>query len=148
VVVGSLALRDHAERLSGFSHVMGRDYPHLTVLPALEGRDDNQQTEHLCRDLLARRPDVVGLYNVGAGNEGIAVALQQAAHRPLFIGHDLTPNTRQYLTNGLMAALVHQDPGHQARSAARVLFALATAEPIHAAQEKIRIEIILRDNLP
>lgn len=147
IIVGSLGLRDHAERLIGFSQVMTREYPSLTLLPVLEGRDDSGQNERLCRDLLARHPNLLGLYSIGAGNEGIADVLNTHPQPVVFLGHDLTQSTRFYLTTGLMAALIHQDPGHQARSAARILFGLATGEPIHAAQEKIRIEIVMRDNL-
>ena len=44
--------------------------------------------------------------------------------------------------------MIVQDPGHEARSAIRVLLSLARREPILAEQEKIRIEIVMRDNLP
>lgn len=151
IIAGSLALRDHAERLSGFSQVLTTDHPKLRILPVLEGRDDTDRNQELTEQILAEHPDLLGLYNIGAGNEGIAAAVsgRDLAREPLvIIGHDLTPHTRRYLTRGVMDALVHQDAGHQARSAARVLFALATGEPIHAAQEKIRIEIVMRDNLP
>ena len=47
-----------------------------------------------------------------------------------------------------MDAIIAQDPGHEARSAIRVLLALARNEPILAEQEKIRIDIVMRDNLP
>jgi LacI family transcriptional regulator len=47
-----------------------------------------------------------------------------------------------------MDAIIAQDPGHEARSAIRVLLALALNEPILAEQEKIRIDIVMRDNLP
>ena len=47
-----------------------------------------------------------------------------------------------------MDAVIVQDPGHEARSAIRVLLSLARNEPILAEQEKIRIDIVMRDNLP
>jgi LacI family transcriptional regulator len=52
------------------------------------------------------------------------------------------------LLNGVMDAAISQNPGHQARAAVRVLLALATDEPILSEQEKIRIDIIMRDNMP
>ena len=39
-------------------------------------------------------------------------------------------------------------PGEAARSAARVLLAHCSGEPISPDQERIRIDIFLRDNLP
>ena len=49
---------------------------------------------------------------------------------------------------GVMDAAISQNPGHEARAAVRVLLALARGEPILIEQEKIRIDIVMRDNLP
>ncbi len=66
----------------------------------------------------------------------------------MFVAHDLTPFTRRSLLRGLMDAVISQDPGHEARSAIRVLMALVRGEPLLSEQERIRIDIIMRDNLP
>ena len=47
-----------------------------------------------------------------------------------------------------MDAVINQDAGHEARSAARVLMAQCEGEAIVADQERIRIDIFIRDNLP
>jgi LacI family transcriptional regulator len=44
--------------------------------------------------------------------------------------------------------VLNQDPGHEVRSAVRVLKAKADELPVLAAQERIRIDIFLKDNLP
>jgi LacI family transcriptional regulator len=149
VVAGSFALRDHAERLSGFMQVMTGEYPDLQVLAPEEGRDDPALNETIARRMLAAHPDLVGIYNIGAGPEGIATALMEEARaqRVLFVTHESMPATRRLLNLDIVDALIHQDPGHEARSAARVLLALCSGEAIQAAQEKIRIEIIMRDNM-
>lgn len=149
IVAGSFALRDHAERLSGFMQVMAGEYPNLQVLAPEEGRDDPVSNESIARRMLAAHPDLVGIYNIGAGPEGIATALMEDARpqRVLFVTHESMPSTRRLLSQGVVDALIHQDPGHEARSAARVLLALCSGETIQAAQEKIRIEIIMRDNM-
>src|SRR5258708_39279938 len=41
VIIGSPELRDHAERLQGFSQVLARDHRQLRVLPARAGQDDD-----------------------------------------------------------------------------------------------------------
>ncbi len=56
--------------------------------------------------------------------------------------------TRKLLLNGVMDAVISQNPGHEARAAVRVLLALAGSEPILSEQEKIRIDIVRRNNLP
>jgi LacI family transcriptional regulator len=150
VVAGSLALRDHAERQFGFHQVLSSEYPGLVALPAVEGRDDSECTRAVTAELLARRPDLVGIYNVGAGNRGIAAALEQScrAEKIVWIAHELTVHSRRLLLLGVVDAIISQDPGHEARSAGRVLLAICCGEPILPDQERIRIDIFLRDNLP
>jgi len=150
VIAGSQSLRDHAERIFGFNQVMSLEYPHLTVLSPVEAGDRDDVSETLMARLLSDHPDLIGVYNVGAGAQGVAKAIVDAGHEAsvVFIGHDLIPATRRALLRGVMDAVIAQDPGHEARSAIRVLMSLARDEPILAEQEKIRIDIVMRDNLP
>jgi LacI family transcriptional regulator len=149
VITGSLSLRDHAERHFGFRQVLAAEYPDLTALAPAEGRDDSARNREFTLALLAQHPDLVGLYNAGAGNEGIAAALREAAPqgRAVWIAHELTADTRRLLLEGTIDAIINQDPGHEARSAARILLALCTGQLIYPDQERIRIEIFLRDNI-
>ncbi|MEZ5829815.1 MAG: LacI family DNA-binding transcriptional regulator [Dongiaceae bacterium] len=150
LIAGSLALRDHAERMFGFQQVIASEFARLRTLPALEGRDDTQRCRQVAEKLLAEQPDLVGIYSIGAGNRGIADALQAAGRSRdvIFIAHELTDFSRRYLINGTMAAIINQDPGHEARSAARILLARCTNQLVIDDQERIRIDIFLRDNLP
>jgi LacI family transcriptional regulator len=150
IVAGSQGLRDHAERIFGFNQVMASEFPGLNVLPVLEGRDEDERSEQLMSRLLGKHPDIVGLYNVGAGTQGVAKALIDSGREKqvVFVGHDVTVLTRKLLLQGVMDAAISQNPGHEARAAVRVLLALARGEPILSEQEKIRIDIVMRDNLP
>jgi LacI family transcriptional regulator len=150
VIVGSMSLRDHAERHFGFLQVLLGEYPDLVALPAREGRDDSGQNRTLTAALLREHPDLIGLYNAGAGNDGIADVLEasERGRDIVWIAHELTADTRRFLISGLTDAIINQDPGHEARSAARVLLAYCFGEPINPDQERIRIEIFVRDNLP
>src|SRR5215468_5329903 len=71
IVAGSQGLRDHAERIFGFNQVMASEFIELSVLPVLEGRDEDERSWQLLARLLAKHPDIVGLYNVGAGTQGV-----------------------------------------------------------------------------
>ncbi len=150
VIAGSLSLRDHAERLYGFTQVLSREYPNLVVLPAVQGRDDTEQTRAVTAALLEREPAILGLYNVGAGNRGVAAALEKGGRGSdiVWIVHELTPHTRRFLLNGEVDVVISQDAGHEARSAARVLLAHCSGEKLVHDQERIGIDIFLRDNLP
>ncbi|HZP20890.1 MAG TPA: LacI family DNA-binding transcriptional regulator [Bauldia sp.] len=150
LIAGSVALRDHNERRIGFEEVLARDFPALELLPVREGRDDDGRVEALASALLAEHPDLVGIYNVGAGNAGIVAALEATgrARDVTYIAHELTPFSRRHLIRGTIDAIINQDAGHEARSAARVLIAEREGLPIDAGQERIRIDIFIRDNVP
>ncbi|MCK0196598.1 LacI family DNA-binding transcriptional regulator [Ancylobacter sp. 6x-1] len=150
LVVGTAALRDHAERQFGFSQVITGEFPGLKVVALGESFDEEERARQVAQRLVSEVPDLVGLYNVGAGNRGIATALEASgrAKELVFIGHDLTDDTRRALLRGVMDAVINQDAGHQSRSAARVLLAHCAGEPLMEEQERIRIDIFIRDNLP
>ena len=66
----------------------------------------------------------------------------------VFIAHELTPFSRRHLIRGTIDAIINQDPGHEARSATRLLIAERENTPYDAGQERIRIDIFIRDNVP
>jgi LacI family transcriptional regulator len=150
LISGSSALRDHAERQFGFEQVITRDFPGLTLLPIREGRDDDARVEALARTLLEEHDDLVGLYNIGGGQGGVIAALEASnrGREIVFIAHELTEITRRHLIRGTVDAIINQDPGHEARSAARLLIAECEGMPINPGQERIRIDIFIRDNIP
>jgi LacI family transcriptional regulator len=150
IVMGSRALRDHAERLFGFEQVMSTEYPRLRLLPPIEGHDSSKRTQPLVTRLLQREPELAGLYSIGAGNRGIQAALEASGRSAsiVWICHELTPHTRKALLSGVVDAVINQDAGHEVRSACRLAMAALSGEPVLPDQERIRLDIFLRDNLP
>ena len=150
VVAGSLALSDHTDRFIGISRVIASDFPGLELMLPVEGRDEDATNQALTTKLVKDVPDLVGIYNIGAGTSGIATALVETgrAGDVVFVGHDLTTHTRRFLLTGVMDAVISQNPGREARSALRILQALTRKEPISTGQETIGIDIVIRENLP
>ena len=150
LIAGSLSLRDHIERRFGFEQVMVHEFPHLTILPVLESRDDWQRVEKATAQMLADHSDLIGIYNVGAGARGIVAALENAGRQKqiTYIAHELTDHTRRALVDGTIDVIINQNAGHEVRSAVRVLMAKADRTPLIEAMEQIRIDIFVRDNLP
>ena len=150
LIAGSLALRDHIERQFGFEQVMLHEYSGLTLLPVREGRDDWQIVQGVAAQLLHDHPDLIGLYNVGAGTRGIVAALEAAGRQRqvVYIAHELTDESRRALIDGTIDIVINQDAGHEVRSAIRVLMSRADRSPIVQAMERIRIDIYVRDNIP
>lgn len=150
VLAGSMRVRDHRERLEGFLSAMGEMPFRRTVLPVLEGQDDPKLSQALIAGCLARTPELAGIYSLGAGNRGLVAALALHGHDTniCVIAHELTVHTRAALESGVIDAVLNQDAGHEVRSAVRVLRAKADGLPVNDAQERIRIDIFIRENLP
>ncbi|HTT12937.1 MAG TPA: LacI family DNA-binding transcriptional regulator [Burkholderiaceae bacterium] len=150
IVLGSRSLRDHAERLFGFEQVMAAEYPQVRLLAPIEGHDRSARTEPLVVKLLRREPKLAGLYSIGAGNRGIQAALvaSQRAQQITWVCHELTPHARRALLDGVADAVINQDAGHEVRSACRLALARLSGDRVLAEQERIRIDIFVKDNLP
>lgn len=150
LIAGSLSLRDHIERRFGFEQVLAQEFPHLAILPVLESRDDWQRVEKVTAEMLSAHPDLIGIYNVGAGARGIVTALENTGrqNQVTYIAHELTDHTRRALVDGTIDVIINQNAGHEVRSAVRVLMAKADRTPLIEAMEHIRIDIFVRDNLP
>lgn len=150
VVITNKQSRDMIERRHGFDQVVGEDFPHLEPLPSIEGQEDPAHTETVTLRALRANPDAIGIYSVGASVHGIARAIAAAClpHRPILIDHELTENSAALLRSGVIDAVITQNTGHLARSALRVLRAKCDKTPVIKSQENIRIEIVIRENLP
>jgi len=150
VVTNSLRSRDSVERRLGFDEIMARDFPSITVLPSVEAHDDPARMARIVAEVIARRDGLVGVYSMGSGNTTLLEALRRSPRsgRLVVIAHELTPATRQALTDGEIDAVIAQNVGHLIRSSLRVLRNLCDDLPIYEAQERLRIEVVLRENLP
>jgi LacI family transcriptional regulator len=151
VVAGSMLVGDHRDRLEGFRKRLSELNANLEILSVMEGQDDPDTVYRLVSDLLGREKQLTGIYSLGAGNRGLIRALREigpTAAKPQVIAHELTPHTRAALQSDLIEAVLNQDAGHEVRSAIRVLKAKADGLAVIEAQERIRIDIFLKDNLP
>lgn len=150
VLTGSRLARDHLERRQGFDLVIVEDFPHLEVVASVEGRDDPELIYKMMPEIFETYPDLVGIYSSAAGNAGLIQFLSDGniSKDLVIIAHELTPLSREALTRGTFDALISQDSGHLVRSAVRLLRATSDKVPFNKAQERIRIDIYLKENLP
>lgn len=150
MIAGSLAYRGHEEREMGFLGLMQEQFPALRVVGVREGRDDADTNERLARALLKQHPDLVGLYNIGGGAEGVGRALQaqRRGPRPVFVAHGLTPDTRALLIDGTLDAVINQHPQTMLLNCVRIFGNLRDGRGATAGVEPVRISIVLRENLP
>ncbi|WGH78552.1 LacI family DNA-binding transcriptional regulator [Jannaschia ovalis] len=148
VLTDRLSLRDAVERRLGFDTVIGARHPHLRPLPSVETRGDAARTREVIARALELRPDLVGVYMLSLEAQVPLRALAEFATSDMIrIAHERTPFTETALREGLVDAIITQDTGHVVRSAIRTLRAEVEGRPVLAAQERIRIEILLEENL-
>ncbi|MEM7195283.1 MAG: substrate-binding domain-containing protein [Pseudomonadota bacterium] len=150
VITGSMLARDHLERRLGFDEVMSSDFPEFEVLASLEGRDDPNLIESLLPDAFEAYPDINGIYSSAAGNAGLINFLDKTGswRDIVVVGHELTPISRTALGRGVFDAIISQDTGHLVRSAVRILRARSDDLPINFDQERIRIDVYIKENMP
>lgn len=114
----------HKERIRGFSDFLReRGKAEHVFAAVLFGRDDTLQTADLLEQALRREPDIIGLYNAGGAADGVAAVLNRAGRsgKILWIGHELTGESRRWLRSGLMGLVLDQAPEIQARRAVEFL---------------------------
>jgi LacI family transcriptional regulator len=162
VFVGSLAYRGHEEREMGFRSLLSEEFPHLRIAHILEIGDDRDRAFAVTQDLLRKDPPHA-IYNIGAGNQGIARALKEArpaeaqpiearsskaasAPRIVFVGHDLTEATRRLLLDRTMDAVIDQNPRVEAREIVKLLVAAVKGAPEPSYLP--RLQVIFRENIP
>lgn len=152
LIAGSIGLsyRDHQEREFGFRDALNEQFPNLVVIDRIDNKDDFEKAYQQTNKILDSHDDLLGIYNIGAGNRGIGHALQERgkAKDTIFIGHEVTSYSRQFLIEGIMDAVINQDVSHEANEAIRMLMAHhMSANPLLALGPP-RVEIFVRENLP
>jgi LacI family transcriptional regulator len=145
---GSLSYRGHEEREMGFRHIIQEESPNLNIVEQLEMLDDFDRAYVEAMQLLNRHPDLAAIYNVGAGNSGIAKAIQESklAHHVILIGHEATSETKQLLLEGTLDAVIDQNPRVEAREALNALECAITGKYFES--HAPRLQVVFKENIP
>lgn len=147
IISGGQFYRSHENREMGFRAVVRKEFPHLDLADTISGQDDIEGNYDITCKFIEEHPDLVGIYSVGGGNEGIVRALhdKNVAGEVKLIGHNLTPKTQAYLLDGSMHYVLHQNM--------RLAAELAVDAVISALEHRpgripiLPIEIITRENI-
>lgn len=145
---GSLSYRGHEEREMGFRHIISEEFRHLEIVQLREISDDRQRAYDETLALLDRHPDLAGIYNIGGGSSGIGRALDDRGRGKsiVFIGHELTENSKPLLLSGTMDAVIDQNPRVEAREAINLLVNSIRGKPFE--YHPPRLQVIFRENIP
>ncbi len=104
IFVGGHRWHGHELREAGFRAYLRECTPHLSVLDPLVNLETRQLTYKTTLTLLARQPDLRGIYVAGGGMEGAIAALREArpARDLAMVVSALTGASRAGLTEGLV----------------------------------------------
>ncbi len=93
-------------------------------------------------------PTWPAIYNIGAGNAGIARALKERGrqHQVVFIGHEATEGTKALLLDGTLDAVIDQNPRVEAREALNLLTAAVRGMAIDP--HPPRLQVVFKENIP
>lgn len=146
----SSAYQVHKERIEGFSDYI-EDHPD----PALHfdlvqfTLDDRDRAADVLDAALRAYPDIIGLYNAGGANSGIAPVLQRRGldDTVVWIGHELTERSRGWLKSGLMDIVLDQAPETQARRAIDTILKDLGFLSVEVSKEPVRFLTINAENL-
>lgn len=149
VVAETMMALDSIQRRLGFDSVINSQFPHLESLPSLETYADEKRADLIIRRTLEHNPDILAVYVLSAEARVPLTAVWNAQEaRPLtVIAHERTPFSEQALMDERIDAVIAQDPGHAVRSALRIMRARSDHRELLASQERLRIEILLKENL-
>lgn len=122
VLLGSLNMLGHNQRLEGFQEVM-YNHPDFTLMGVAETADDDLQAYEAARQLIADNPEINAIFVVSSGGYGTARAIQAAGREDIIIvAFDTIPSTIEMMKKGLIKAALYQHPHQQGRRAMQVMF--------------------------
>jgi len=110
--------------------------------------DDRERAYVEASALLDRHPDLAAIYNIGAGNTGIARALKERGREGavVFIGHEATEGTKELLLDGTLDAVIDQNPRVEAREALNIL--TRSVKGLSWDFHPPRLQVIFKENIP
>ncbi len=149
VVAETMTALDSVERRLGFDQIMTREFPNLTVLPSLETHGREDRAQKIIGHAYRHHNNIVGVYVIATeGRQALSAILKTTdPKRQVIVAHEHTGFTERLLVTGCLDAIIAQSTGHLVRSAVRTLKARIDGQEPIASQERIRIEILLRENL-
>lgn len=132
-------------RIQGFEEVV-EDNPDIEVVGIEYQNSSSERAASIINTIILANPDLAGIFAVnGTGTTGAASALRNkgAQDQIKLVGYDAYTAAVDELRDGVVAALVAQQPGEQGRLAVQYAFAKVTGEGADEIQAETIIENIV-----
>lgn len=149
VIAETMQAQDSIERRYGFDQIINEKFPELACLPSLETYSDADRAERIIERSISFNRDIVAVYVMSAEALVPVSAIERYTDVKQInvIVHERTPFTEEAIRQEKIDAIIAQNPGHAVRSAVRILRARVDLREPVMSQEKIRIEVLFKENL-
>jgi LacI family transcriptional regulator len=151
VMLGGHRFLGHEQREAGVRSFFEEKAPQFHVLPPIITLDNGAITEEATLDLLARHPDLRGLYVAGGGVEGVISALAATPRRPSLcvILQEPTVESRQAMRKGWVTLVIDSQPRLIAKALIEVMVQLPKAQAIDPQQHRVLVplQIVTPENI-
>ena len=149
IIVSSYNLLCHKDRLHGFQQRIQNKSSHLKVLEVQENQDKRERAFEITLDYCNRYPNLAGIYMASGGVAGCAEALKVAQRESSvkLICHDVTPDVKQLLSDGILDFAIDQNPQTQGYLLVKVLFDYLVKKQSPNPWIEIPVEIVTGDLL-
>lgn len=123
VVSGLQSFIGQGEREMGFRSVLAERYPQCRLVAVVETREQPERAGELVSHILRERSHVAGIYNLSTGDGSIAAALKafRCEEKTVFITHELTAERKALLLEGVIDAVLDQNPELEAMTVMKLL---------------------------
>ena len=106
--VGGVRWHGHQLREAGFRSYFREHAPQFQVIESVTNLETRKLTYERTLDLLAKNPDLVGLYSAGGGIEGSIIALREEVRKVEMsvIVNEIMPDTISGMADGILTAVL------------------------------------------
>ncbi len=149
IIVGSHRYLCQETAEISFRAYLRENAPDFVALEPLVNLEDARLAHAATQEMIAKRPDLVGLYVCGGGMEGaIAAARDEAGHKLAIVCNELTPKSRAGLIDGVLTAVVSTPTALLAERALEAMNrAVAEGKSEASAQIVVPFDIFLPTNI-
>lgn len=122
VLMGSLSMQGHRQRLQGFLEVLEKTED-FQLTGVHENEDDDMISYEKTRQLLEEHPETNALFIISSGAYGAARAVMSKNRRDIvMVVFDTIPSTIRMMHDHIIQAAIYQHPRQQGRKAMQVVF--------------------------
>lgn len=124
IITGSHNVLCHEERIAGFEEWITQNASNMEVISISENEDDDYKSYDLVTKLLEEHPDLTALYFTAAGVYGGCRAIINAGYQEKLhvLAFDALPSTIEMLKEGVVTAVLTQQPDVQGAISLSLLF--------------------------